>query len=81
MDGPFAPVPDVAALAHRVAGAHAAPVVLFQHAPFCGTSARAHRALAQLTGQDNQAVETLVGELERLVRENKLRMGEPGRAG
>ncbi len=165
MDGPFAPVPDVAALAHRVAGAHAAPVVLFQHDPFCGTSARAHRALAQLTGtmhlvdvarqhevsrivvmrtgvrqgsdqettmnqqsqphavgspisneaynvlsalhsklegleayrkyaqdgesqlrqqlsgQDNQAVETLVGELERLVRENKLRMGEPGRAG
>lgn len=35
----------------------------------------------QLTQQDVQAVQTLVGELERLVRENKFRMGEPGRAG
>ena len=35
----------------------------------------------QLSGQDNQAVETLVGELERLVRDGKFRMGQPGRAG
>jgi hypothetical protein len=35
----------------------------------------------QLSQQDNQAVETLVGELERLVRENQLRMQTPGRAG
>ena len=35
----------------------------------------------QLSQQDNQAVQTLVGELERLVRENKFRMAEPGRAG
>ena len=35
----------------------------------------------QLSQQDNQAVETLVGELERLVRENTFRMGQPGRAG
>ena len=35
----------------------------------------------QLSQQDNQAVETLVQELERLVREGKFRMGEPGRAG
>ena len=35
----------------------------------------------QLTQQDTQAVETLVGELERLVRDGKFRMGQPGRAG
>ena len=35
----------------------------------------------QLSGQDTQAVETLVQELERLVRDGKFRMGQPGRAG
>ncbi len=35
----------------------------------------------QLSQQDNQAVETLVQELERLVREGTFRMGQPGRAG
>jgi len=35
----------------------------------------------QLSQQDNQAVETLVGELERLVREGRFRMGQPGQAG
>ena len=35
----------------------------------------------QLSQQDNQAVETLVGELERLVRDGKFRMQTPGRAG
>ena len=35
----------------------------------------------QLSQQDNQAVETLVGELERLVRDGRFRMGQPGRAG
>jgi hypothetical protein len=35
----------------------------------------------QLSDMDNKAVETLVQELERLVREGKFRMGQPGRAG
>ena len=35
----------------------------------------------RLSQQDNQAVETLIGELERLVRDGKFRMGQPGRAG
>ena len=35
----------------------------------------------QLSQADNQAVETLIGELERLVRDGKFRMGQPGRAG
>ena len=35
----------------------------------------------QLSQQDNQAVETLIGELERLVKDGKLRMSQPGRAG
>ncbi len=35
----------------------------------------------QLSQQDNQAVETLIGELERLVRDNKFRMQTPGQAG
>ena len=35
----------------------------------------------QLSQADNQAVETLVGELERLVREDQFRMQTPGRAG
>ena len=34
----------------------------------------------QLSQQDNQAVQTLVGELERLVREGRFRMGQPGQA-
>jgi hypothetical protein len=39
------------------------------------------RIWQQLSQQDNQAVETLIGELERLVRDNKFRLGQPGRAG
>jgi hypothetical protein len=39
------------------------------------------RIWQQLSQQDNQAVETLIGELERLVRDNKFRMQQPGRAG
>jgi hypothetical protein len=39
------------------------------------------RLWQQLSQQDQQAVETLVEELERLVREGKFRMGQPGRAG
>ena len=35
----------------------------------------------QLSQQDNQAVQTLVQELERLVQQGKLRMGQPGQAG
>jgi hypothetical protein len=35
----------------------------------------------QLSQADTQAVETLVGELERLVRDNQFRMQTPGRAG
>ena len=35
----------------------------------------------QLSQQDNQAVPTLVQELERLVRDGKLRPGTPGQAG
>jgi hypothetical protein len=35
----------------------------------------------RLSQQDTQAVETLVQELERLVRDGKFRMGQPGRAG
>ena len=35
----------------------------------------------ELTKQDTEGVERLISELERLVRENCFRMGEPGRAG
>ena len=35
----------------------------------------------QLSQQDNQAVQTLIQELERLVRDGKFRMGTPGQAG
>ena len=35
----------------------------------------------QLSEQDNQAVETLVRELERFVQEQKFRLGRPGAAG
>ncbi len=50
MDAPFVPVPDLGALEQLFAGSHAATVVLFQHAPYCGTSASAHRELARLSG-------------------------------
>jgi hypothetical protein len=39
------------------------------------------RLWQQLSQQDNQAVETLIGELERLMQDNKFRLGQPGRAG
>ena len=39
------------------------------------------RLWQQLTQQDTQAVELLVQELERLVREGKLRMRQPGQTG
>ncbi len=35
----------------------------------------------QLSQQDNQAVQMLVQELERLVRDGKLRLSTPGQAG
>jgi hypothetical protein len=35
----------------------------------------------QLSQQDNQAVETLIQELERLVRDGQFRLQTPGRAG
>jgi hypothetical protein len=39
------------------------------------------RIWQQLSQQDNQAVETLISELERLLRDNQFRMQTPGRAG
>ncbi len=50
MDTPFALVPDLTALEQLFAGSGTAPVVLFQHDPFCPTSARAHREMTQLAG-------------------------------
>jgi hypothetical protein len=38
------------------------------------------RIWQQLSQQDTQAVQTLVQELERLVKENKFRMQPPGQA-
>ncbi len=35
----------------------------------------------QLSQQDTRAVETLVSELERLVRDGRFRLGQPGQAG
>ncbi len=35
----------------------------------------------QLSQQDNQAVQTLVQELERMVQEGRFRMSSPGQAG
>ena len=35
----------------------------------------------QLSDADNQAVQTLIGELERLVQQGRFRMGQPGQAG
>lgn len=49
MQTPFLPVPDAEALEQLVAASHDAPVVLFQHDPFCGTSAAAYREMATLT--------------------------------
>jgi hypothetical protein len=39
------------------------------------------RLWQQLSQQDNQTVETLVTELERLVRDGQFRLKTPGRAG
>ena len=39
-----------------------------------------NRIWQQLSQQDNQAVETLVQELERLVKEGRFRMQTPGQA-
>ena len=50
MDGPFVPVADRAALEALFSDAHGTPVVVFQHDPFCGISARAYDELAALSG-------------------------------
>ncbi len=51
MDRPFVPVPDLTALEQLFADSAAAPVVLFQHDPFCGGSAIAYRELARLSDE------------------------------
>ena len=49
MPDPFTPVTDLAALKQLFARSQTEPVILFQHDPFCGISARAHRELARLS--------------------------------
>ena len=51
MQGPFMPVPDRAALDAVFARSYTAPVVLFQHDPFCGGSAIAYHHLVRLPAQ------------------------------
>ncbi len=46
----FLPVPDVPALETWFARSHAAAVLLFNHDPGCGGSARAYRRLRELGG-------------------------------
>lgn len=48
MHDPFIPVADTGILEQLFAASYDAPVVLFQHDPFCGTSAAAHRQVATL---------------------------------
>ena len=55
MDDRFLPVHDAAALAAWFARSHAAPVLLFNHDPGCGGSARAYRRLVEL-GDDHGAI-------------------------
>ena len=50
MGDDFLPVPDLAALAALLARSHAAPVLLFNHDPGCGGSARAYRRVLELGG-------------------------------
>ena len=51
MTPPFIPVSDLAALDNLFARSQTTPVILFQHDPFCGTSACAHRELARFPGE------------------------------
>ena len=51
MTTPFLPVPDLAALDDLFGRSHTSPVLLFQHDPFCGTSAIAYRELAHLPSE------------------------------
>ena len=50
MGDEFLPVPDLAALERLFARSHAAAVLLFNHDPGCGGSARAYGELRQLGG-------------------------------
>ena len=46
----FTPVTDLDALEQLFSRSQTAPVILFQHDPFCGVSRAAYRELAQLPG-------------------------------
>ena len=50
MESPFVPVATAAALDRLFAASAAAPVLLFLHDPYCGTSARAFGELRALLG-------------------------------
>ena len=51
MPDPFTPVTDLDALEQLFARSQTAPVILFQHDPYCGISRGAYRELAQLPGE------------------------------
>ena len=50
MGSHFLPVPDVPTLETWFARSHVAPVLLFNHDPGCGGSARAYRRVLELGG-------------------------------
>ena len=50
MPHPFIPVTDLDALEQLFVRSQTAPVILFQHDPFCGVSRTAYQELAQLPG-------------------------------
>ena len=74
MQTPFIPVPDSETLEQLFAASHDAPVVLFQHDPFCSTSAAAHRQLATLTGPEHVVDVARQRQLSRIIA---LRTGVP----
>jgi len=49
MQTPFIPIADAEMLEQLFTASFDAPVILFQHDPFCGISAAAHRAMVTLT--------------------------------
>ena len=62
----FIPVPDVPTLEAWFARSHTAPVLLFNHDPGCGGSARAYRRVLELGG-DHGAIGLIDVRMARAV--------------
>ena len=69
MESTFVPVTGPEALERFFADSHAGPVPLFQHDPYCGTSAAAYREMALVPGPVSLVDVAAAPQLSRAIAE------------